>query len=83
MPQAESDELVETRCGEASKMLFKEDPFGQADVVYDAQFKGHRMMDPNYDVAGVLKNTTKMIYAYKPSKYGWEEDSEPFASGDW
>ena len=83
MRSTETDKNVGDRCGEASKMLFKEDPFDQADGVYDAHFKGHTMLDPTYDVAGVLKTTTKMIFSNKPSKYGWEEDSEPFASGDW
>ena len=71
-------------CGEAAKMLFKEDPYNQADGPYDASFKGYTMMDSGYDEStGIQRTTMKEAFQYKPKKYGPEPDSAPFTSSDW
>ena len=70
-------------CGSASKMLFKNDPYDQANGPYDVEFKGHTMMDASYDSTGVQR--TKMVEKSnsKPKKYAPEQDSAPFTSTDW
>ena len=70
-------------CGSASKMLFKEDPYDQANGPYDAEFKGHTMMDASYDSTGVQRTTMMEKFNNKPKKYGPEQDSAPFTSTDW
>jgi len=67
----------------AAKMLFKEDPYNQADGPYDPEFKGHTMMDVTYKSTGVQRTTVMERFNSKPKKYGPEQDSAPFTNTDW
>ena len=70
-------------CGDATKMLFKEEPYNQADGPYDPEFKGHTMMDVTYKSTGVQRTTVMERFNSKPKKYGPEQDSAPFTNTDW
>ena len=70
-------------CGQAAKMLFKEDPYNQANGPYDPEFEGHTMMDPSYESTGMQRTTMIETSNTRPKKYGPEQDSAPFTSTDW
>ena len=77
------DYRTDDTCGQAAKMLFKEDPYNQADGPYEPEYKGYTMMDPTYESTGVQSTTMTEVWSRKPKKYGPEHDSAPFTSTDW
>ena len=77
------DYHAEDACGEGVKMLFKEDPYNQADGPYEPEYKGYTMMDPTYESTGVQRTTMMERFRMKPKKYGPEPDSAPFTSTNW